>query len=65
MKGCTPSIVNAFGAGPSGLRLRHTHHGAINSIDCREDLKSIFIGNFQGTYVHPGNPWDLKGYWQK
>jgi hypothetical protein len=27
-----------------------------NSIDCWEDLKEIFIGNFQGTYVRPGNP---------
>ena len=24
------------------------------------DLKRIFIGNFQGTYVCPGNSWDLK-----
>ena len=24
------------------------------------DLKRVFIGNFQGTYVRPGNPWDLK-----
>jgi hypothetical protein len=35
-----------------------------NSIDCWEDLK-IFIENFQGTYVRPGNPWDLKVCWQK
>jgi hypothetical protein len=32
-----------------------------NMIDSWEDLKEIFIGNFQGTYVWPGNPWDLKG----
>jgi hypothetical protein len=25
----------------------------------------IFIGNFQGTYVRPSKPWDLKGYRQK
>ena len=24
------------------------------------DLKTIFVGNFQGTYVRPGNSWDLK-----
>jgi hypothetical protein len=36
-----------------------------NSIDCWEDLKEIFIGNFQGTYVRPSNPWDLKGCQQK
>ena len=23
-------------------------------------LKRTFIGNFQGTYVYPGNSWDLK-----
>ena len=25
----------------------------------------IFVGNFQGTYKRPGNPWDLKNYRQK
>ena len=29
------------------------------------DLKEIFMGNFQGTYKRPGNPWDLKNYRQK
>ena len=29
------------------------------------DLKKIFMGNFQGTYKRPGNPWDLKNYRQK
>jgi hypothetical protein len=23
-------------------------------------LKQVFVGNFQGTYVHPENSWDLK-----
>jgi hypothetical protein len=23
-------------------------------------LRKVFIGNFQGTYVRPGNSWDLK-----
>jgi hypothetical protein len=32
-----------------------------NSIDYWKDLKEIFTGNFQGTYVRPGNPRDLKG----
>jgi hypothetical protein len=27
-----------------------------NSIDCWEDLKEIFTGNFWGTYVRLGNP---------
>jgi hypothetical protein len=26
----------------------------------RANLKEIFVANFQGTYVHPSNPWDLK-----
>jgi hypothetical protein len=41
------------------------NHLPRNSIDCWEDLKKIFTSNFSGTYVRPGNPWDLKGYWQK
>jgi hypothetical protein len=36
-----------------------------NSIDCWEDLKEFFTGNFQDTYVWPGNPWDLKDCRQK
>jgi hypothetical protein len=36
-----------------------------NTINNWDDLWEVFIGNFQGTYVHPGNPWDLKGYLQK
>jgi hypothetical protein len=31
-----------------------------NVINGWEDLKEIFTGNFQGAYVQPGNPWDLK-----
>jgi hypothetical protein len=30
-----------------------------------EDLKEIFTGNVQGTYVWSGNHWDLKGRQQK
>ena len=29
------------------------------------DLVKIFVDNFQGTYVRPGNSWDLKGCRQK
>lgn len=29
------------------------------------DLEEVFIGNFQGTYIRLGNPWDLKGCRQK
>jgi hypothetical protein len=36
-----------------------------NMIDSWEDLKEIFTDNFQGTYVQPSNPWDLKSSWQK
>jgi hypothetical protein len=31
-----------------------------NMIDNWEDLKEIFTSNFQGRYVRPRNPWDLK-----
>jgi hypothetical protein len=31
-------------------------------IDSWEDLKEIFTGNFQGMYIWPDNPWDLKSY---
>lgn len=36
-----------------------------SSIDSWEDLRRIFTGNFQGTYVRPGNAWDLKSCRQK
>jgi hypothetical protein len=29
------------------------------------DLRHVFMGNFQGTYVCPGNPWDLRSCQQK
>jgi hypothetical protein len=29
------------------------------------DLMIVFGGNFQSTYVHPGNPWDLRSNRQK
>ena len=33
-----------------------------DSIGSWADLRKLFIGNFQGTYVRPGNSWDLKNY---
>jgi hypothetical protein len=30
-----------------------------------DDLVHTFVGNFQGTYVHPGNSWDLRSCTQK
>jgi hypothetical protein len=30
-----------------------------------DDLVSTFVGNFQGTYVRPGNSWDLRSCTQK
>jgi hypothetical protein len=30
-----------------------------------DDLVRTFVGNFQGTYVHPGNSWDLHSCTQK
>ena len=31
-----------------------------DSIGSWADLQRVFIGNFQATYVRPGNSWDLK-----
>lgn len=36
--------------------LEHVLSGRIRKWN---DLKEIFVGNFQGTYMHPGNSWDL------
>jgi hypothetical protein len=41
------------------------HHLPPNSIKEWADLKEIFVGNFQGTYTFPRNPWDLKNCRQK
>jgi hypothetical protein len=30
-----------------------------------DDLVRTFVGNFQGTYVRPGNSWDLRACTQK
>jgi hypothetical protein len=30
-----------------------------------DDLVKVFAGNFQGTYVRPGNSWDLRSYRQQ
>jgi hypothetical protein len=37
--------------------LEHLPHAQISDWD---DLVKAFTGNFQGTYVHPGNSWDLR-----
>ena len=34
-------------------------HLPANQIHDWADLVKIFMGNFQGTYVHPENSWDL------
>nr|CAB3505081.1 unnamed protein product [Digitaria exilis] len=36
-----------------------------NRIRDWDDLVETFVGNFQGTYVRPGNTWDLRGCKQK
>jgi hypothetical protein len=46
------------------VRARLDHH-LRNAINCWDDLWEVLTGNFLGTYVHPGNPWDLKGCRQK
>jgi hypothetical protein len=30
-----------------------------------DDLVRTFVGNFQATYVHPENSWDMRGCTQK
>ena len=40
------------------------HHPVSPNMLGRECPK-VFIGNFQGTYVRPGNSWDLKNYRQE
>jgi hypothetical protein len=32
-----------------------------NTINCWDDLWRVFMGNFQGTYMRAGNPWDING----
>ena len=40
-------------------------HLPVNQILDWADLAKVFVGNFQGTYVFPGNSWDLRGCQQK
>ena len=40
-------------------------HLPSNTIQTWADLKEIFVGNFQGMYKRPRNPWDLKNCRQK
>lgn len=42
--------------------LEHLPSGWIHSWT---DLRNVFVGNFQGTYLRPGNPWDLRSCRQK
>jgi hypothetical protein len=42
--------------------LEHLPSGQISNWD---DLVQAFAGNFQGTYVRPGNSWDLRSYRQQ
>ena len=42
--------------------LEHLPPSQIHSWD---DLVRTFVGNFQGTYVRPGNSWDLRACTQK
>jgi hypothetical protein len=42
--------------------LEHLPDSQIHNWD---DLVRTFVGNFQGTYVHPGNSWDLRSCTQK
>jgi hypothetical protein len=40
-------------------------HLAANQIHNWDDLVHMFVGNFQGMYVRPGNSWDLRACTQK
>jgi hypothetical protein len=40
-------------------------HLPLSQIHDWDDLFRTFMENFQGTYVHPGNSWDLRGCTQK
>jgi hypothetical protein len=40
-------------------------HLPASQIQNRDDLVRTFVGNFQGTYVRPGNSWDLRACTQK
>jgi hypothetical protein len=40
-------------------------HLPARQIHSWDDLVRTFVGNFQGTYVHPGNFWDLRRCTQK
>jgi hypothetical protein len=40
-------------------------HLPANQIHNWDDLVRTFVGNFQGTYVCPGNSWDLRACTQK
>jgi hypothetical protein len=37
--------------------LEHLPHGKINDY---MDLRGVFVGNFQGTYAHPGKQWEMR-----
>jgi hypothetical protein len=40
-------------------------HLSASQIHNWDDLVRTFVGNFQGTYVRPGNSWDLRSCTQK
>jgi hypothetical protein len=40
-------------------------HPSTSQINNWDDLVRTFVGNFQGTYVRPGNSWDLHSCTQK
>jgi hypothetical protein len=40
-------------------------HLPASQIHNRDDLVRTFVGNFQGTYMRPGNSWDLRACIQK
>jgi hypothetical protein len=49
-------LADSARAWPEHLPTRRIHNWA--------DLIKVSMGNFQGTYVRPSNPWDLRSYRQ-
>jgi hypothetical protein len=52
-------------AAPRGLSQTWLEHLPPSQIHNWDDLVRTFVGNFQGTYVHPRNSWDLRVCTQK
>jgi hypothetical protein len=50
---------------PQRLRGTWLEHLPRDKIHDWTDLRRVFVGNFQGTYTHPGKQWELGNYKQQ